>query len=559
MFGTIRKHQQWLWIVIIVIIIISFVVFFSPNVGMDRMGNVKGSFGSIDGQPISREEFSSAYKEAQLRFLFSYGSFPRQDEAARMGFDAEREARNRVFLNRLIQENKIEVPDEAVAQWLANALKDRRQRTFRVDSYDALLKRQLQPQGYSERDLEQFVRHEIGIQQLVAVYGLNGRLVPPQEAERQYRRENEQLLVSVVAFSSSNYLNRVIVNQTNLTQFYSNRLSAYRLPERVEVDYVKFDLTNYQAAGEQQMAKETNLTQRIDAIYQQQGPSFFTDTNGTVLAESEAKAKIREQALKEYVFRAAQLAAAEFAVAIGEMEGTPSATNLAAMAAQKQLVVKKSRPFGQFETPEGLRVPPTFGRTAFALTAEEPVSAPIPAEDGFYVIALTKRISSEVPTFESVRSKVEHDFRAQQASMFAREAGNAFHIQLTNGLAQNKDFASICQAASYKAVDLPAFSLSTSSLPESQGLADFSLLKSLAADLKPGTPSMFTSSRDGGFIVYLKSRTPVDENKLKAELPEYLSELRESRIYEAFNEWVSRQLTVARVSGPPVAAPEEKK
>ena len=70
---------------------------------------------------------------------------------------------------------------------------------------------------------------------------------------------------------------------------------------------------------------------------------------------------------------------------------------------------------------------------------------------------------------------------------------------------------------------------------------------------------MFTSSRDGGFIVYLKSRNPVDENKLKAELPEYLAEMRESRVYEAFNEWVSRQLTMARVSGPPTAAPEEKK
>ena len=30
MFGTIRKHQTWLWAVIITLTIISFVVFFSP-------------------------------------------------------------------------------------------------------------------------------------------------------------------------------------------------------------------------------------------------------------------------------------------------------------------------------------------------------------------------------------------------------------------------------------------------------------------------------------------------------------------------------------------------
>ena len=30
MFGTIRKHQQWLWIVIITLTILSFLIFFGP-------------------------------------------------------------------------------------------------------------------------------------------------------------------------------------------------------------------------------------------------------------------------------------------------------------------------------------------------------------------------------------------------------------------------------------------------------------------------------------------------------------------------------------------------
>ena len=73
MFGTIRKHQNWLWIVIITVIIISFVVFFSPDVKLGANRTTGGESGSINGKPIPAEEYQEAYEEAKLSHFMRTG------------------------------------------------------------------------------------------------------------------------------------------------------------------------------------------------------------------------------------------------------------------------------------------------------------------------------------------------------------------------------------------------------------------------------------------------------------------------------------------------------
>ena len=60
MFGTIRKHQTWLWAVIITVIIISFVIFFSPYSKMNDTPPGPANLGSINGESISQEEYVKA-------------------------------------------------------------------------------------------------------------------------------------------------------------------------------------------------------------------------------------------------------------------------------------------------------------------------------------------------------------------------------------------------------------------------------------------------------------------------------------------------------------------
>ena len=547
MFATIRRHQSWLWGIIITVIIISFVIFFSPNVNLDS--GRAANFGSINGRPITREEFVKVYHETMLRYLFSYGSWPGQDAASKqVGFDVDRESRNRLVLVRKIKEFDILVSDEAAARWIANVpfFQDRRQRVFRPEIYDRFVKQMAQDKGLQERDLERFARNEVGIQQLIALFGMNGKLVTPREAETIYRREHEELATEVALFPATNFLASVTVGTNELNQFYSNRFSVYRIPDRVQVSYVKFEATNHLAEAEQALAKETNFSQRVDQAYLERGTNFWTDKDGKVLSETAAKEKMRREALHEFALQGAHRKAAEFATDVFAINPQKK-ENLTQVAAKNQMPVKETEPFSQYEGPSDLNVLETFVRTAFALSSDEPLASPIAAEDGFYVMAFKQRIPSSIPPLESIRAKVTEDYRLFQATRLAEQTGRQFSLTLSNGLTQQKTFSAICAEAKIKTIALPKFSRSTRSLPEVDDQIDLSLVKNLTDDLTPGKASQFIPNRSGGLVVFLASRTPVDKAKVQTDLPAFLAELRRSQQFEAFSDWLGREITLSGI------------
>src|SRR5690242_4825097 len=148
MFGTIRRHQKWLWIVISTVTIISFVAFFSPN--RRRQAGWTGprdQVGSINGRAITRDQYAQAYREAELRYLFSYGDWPGNDAASRQSGVIERETRNRLVLLDKVNELDIQVGEPAVAEWIADTFRDRTDKTFRKDSYENFVKNVLPSHG----------------------------------------------------------------------------------------------------------------------------------------------------------------------------------------------------------------------------------------------------------------------------------------------------------------------------------------------------------------------------------------------------------------------------
>src|SRR5215470_11455402 len=169
MFGTIRKHQNWLWFIIIAVIIISFVIFFSPNVKLGR-NDVQGDFGSISGRPVSREEMRRSRNEVRLGYFFRYARWPTGEEAQDRSFD--REGLSRLFLLQKADEMDISVSDKAIARLATERIGDY--------PYEKLEAEILKPQGLTLDDFERFIRHEAIIQQMVSVTTFASRFVNPR-------------------------------------------------------------------------------------------------------------------------------------------------------------------------------------------------------------------------------------------------------------------------------------------------------------------------------------------------------------------------------------------
>lgn len=546
MFQFIRRHQA-IGLVFIGIVIVSFVIFFSPNQG-GGAGVPRGALGTINGRPIERGEYLSAVKEARLSHMLREGNWPGRGSRT---WDEQREVVDRLFLLDQAKQLGVQVTDEVAAARIVELpfLRDERTAAFNRAAYDQFLELILREEGITRSDFEQFMRHEVALQHLVQLGGMSGALVPPQEAESRYREANDQFAARLVVFSATNHLAQVNLDPANVAQFYSNRLAEYRIPERVQVRYVKFAVTNFLNEADQVLASNTNVLQGLDAEYQRRGPDAFRDPQGNPLSAEAAKAELREEFRTRLALDAARKKANEFANRLYQRDA--KVESLTQLAAESGLEAQVSMPFDQFRPPADLRVPSTFNRAAFSLSADEPFATPVVGEDGVYVYAFERRVPSEIQPLEVVRDRVTESLKRTESRSLAEAAGRQFANSASNALAQGKSFDEAVSEAGLKAVAITNFSRSTTILPGGMSpRVTVSELLRIAEDTPVGKTSGFTPAADGGFVLLLESRSPVSDEEVKREAPEFLKQLRQFGRFSAFMEWQRKRLAAADVRMP---------
>jgi hypothetical protein len=532
MFGTIRRHQTWLWVIVASLTIISFVIFGPTNTKLGNALSSKdtGNLGTINGKVIDPTEFVNAEREVYLRyFLGNNSQWPDNDpNAVKNGFNVDRETYFRLMLIAKQKEFGIKVSTEAVADMARQILG-----TLPFDTFEEKV---LKPKGMTGNDFERFLRHDLGMQQLFSVAGLSGKLVTPQEAEELYRKEHQELNTMVASFPASNYLASVKVTPEALTNYYNMAQATYHIPDRVQVDYVKYNVTNFLAQAQTQI---TNLNAMVENEARRYGTNLVPMVGKTT---EEANARIREEILRNGALVIARRAANEFALKLDAME-PKNPNNLATLATTNGLTAKTTAPFDQQEGPQDLIVPQTFAKQAFSLTPNEPFSGPVVAEDGVYVLALKHMLPNAQPPLKDVEAKVTEDYREFMAAQFAYQAGMNFANSLTNGLPAGKSFAGVAADAKAKTETLPPFSLSTQSLPgDIENRLDIRALKQAAFSTPVGKVSPFVRTREGGLVLYVQSQIPLDEAQVKKELPAFVTMVRQARQSDAFNQWFNAQI-----------------
>jgi hypothetical protein len=531
MIGTIRKHSKWLWGITVPAMIISLFFFFTPQKGMN--GGRGGDFGSINGQKITQQQFLDALNEFKLFYLFRYGTWPDKKSSLTQS-DMERETYIRLLLIQKASDLGIHVGVDTAAL-MANQMLASLARNGQNVSVTEFAKQVLLPEGLTVADFENFCRHDAAIRQLVDCIGASGALITPQEAAGIYQREHQEVASQAVFLSARSYLSSVPATPEAIGQFYTNYLAEYRLPDRVQVNYVAFEVSNFLAQSQAEWAK-TNFDAQIDAVYLQYGSQAFPDTK----TPAAAKAKIRDLMIRQRALTDARAQANDFASTVFNLSPT-SAGNLATVAKQKGLTVQTTAPFSAETGPLEFAAPEGFTKIAFGLTPDEPFVNPIVSTNAVYVIALTKLLPSEIPSFADIRAQVTQDYQMQQATVLAREAGTNASIRLTVALAGGKSFAAACAAAGLQPQSLPPFSISTTELPALAGRAELNQVKQAAFTTPVGHISNFTETDEGGFILFVQSQLPVDQSMMNAELPQFVESLRRSRENEAFQIWLNNE------------------
>ena len=530
MIGSIRKHSAWLWWVVAGLTILSFVIFMGQGGMRGGAGRGGAGYGVIYGKPVTPEEYDSARRAFIIDFLRRNGQFPSRANNTMV----EGGTYYHLLLVRKAQSMNIQVSSEAVAEHAQEILREfGNGRTVPITQF---VEQVLQRENLDAADFQRFVETDLAIQQLIMALGLSGALVTPQEAGQLYDHDHREVSVEGIFFSATNYFSQVTVMPAAVAQFYTNNMAAYRQPERVQVNYLEFDLTNYLTAAEQKLG--TNLADQVNAMYAQHALEAAPDAK----TPEEAKAKIRESYLRQTGQSLAVEAARQFTRELFAMVPL-SPENLVTLARKKGLAVRATAPFSNAEGPEEFPAPAELTATAFKLNAESPFSPkPIAGAEAVYVIGLAKQLPSAIPPLDDVRPRVIEDFQHREAALKARSAGTNFHAIASAQLDGGKTFAQAAIAAGLTPMAFKPFSLSSASIPEAGNRADPDEIKRTAFfDTPPGRMSHFVPTVDGGFVLFVQSFLAVDEARKKTDLPKFVAQLRRQRENEAFNLWVQAE------------------
>ena len=67
------------------------------------------------------------------------------------------------------------------------------------------------------------------------------------------------MTVELVRFPLANYTNQIVLTDKDIQEYYDQNQSRYGLPEREQINYIQFNLTNYLAIADQMLAGTSNF------------------------------------------------------------------------------------------------------------------------------------------------------------------------------------------------------------------------------------------------------------------------------------------------------------
>ena len=561
MIGTIRRHQNWLWGVVIAATIFSFVYYLSPSqsgAGAGFRDSSAPDLGSVNGEPITPAQLGAAEKEARLFYFLRTHTWPDPSDQNKQ---IRHLAEQGLVIQSLLKDYKIIATTDAADRFTRQIFGVPPGQAMPQDKLNDWIQNELMRKGgLIWEDFDRFARHQAAQDYLMALFGMSGKLITPKEEEFFYRRENEPIVTEIVSFLATNYYGATVPSETNLQDYFTKHEAEYRLPDRVQINYVLFDPSNFMAKASQLVG--TNVDEKASEIYHQQGPDAFRDETNKPLSEPEAVAKIKKQMFQYAAFQEARKAANELLTALSEGRDAAhpyTTSDLEKLAKARSLPYQTTEPFDEKNGCKDLVVPAKAMRVLFSLRTDAPDDAdrsllyapsPLLGESNIYVVGLQNRFPSQVQPLSAVREQVLKDYREFKALELAKEAGEQFAGAAQFGLSQGKSFDAVCAAQKLKPENLPPFALVTTNPPPGLDKISFQHLEEAVFPVPTEQSSKYIPINDGGLVAYVKARQPVNEEKMKEELPFYLSRMREQRQVAAFQEWLSRQIQLRLIPPP---------
>jgi len=492
MLESIRKRQRTLLTIITVVVIVAFAWFYNPAT-MRRAAGPGGAVGNLNGRVVTVGDLQKIERTIPLIHAMGLDDFL-------TGLTTDGRNRDDQFLSfawnlLLLRDEAKRLEIEPGTEQIRDSEKAlpifQTNNAFDPAKYQQFVDTMLKPNGLTPGDLDEVAKDYARFTGVIHL--LEGSSPFPEAMfRRQYELLNQQLSLAVIRFKKADFESLIKVTDKEVQKYYDQHKETILSPEKRKIQVVSFLLSDEQKKlpEEQKLAAKRPLAEQADAFAQAalQNPATFDK-----------------------------------------------------LAREKGFTIQETQSF-TLEQPDQLIAQESgLVRQAFNLTTENPVGDVIEGNGGFYVIKLTNVESSRPLTLEEAKDRVQRELKDEKLQTAiqakAKEVREKIDAEMQNG----KGFVEAAEAAGYKPETPAPFSLvnpgNNLELARTMAIANL--------ELNDNQTSKFLEDQDGGLIIHMLKREPIDEAKYE----EYKSTeyAQQNSRYESIvvREWLKAELQKA--------------
>jgi len=497
MLDSIRKRQRTLLLIITFIVIVAFGWIYNPA-SMRRAAGPGGAIGKLDGRTITIGDIQKVERNMQLAVSLGFNDL--LEELVTDGRTRDDQflsfAWNLLLLRDEAKRLQIEPTTGQIRDAEKNLPRFQTNNQFDPTKYQQFIDSVLTPNGFSAGDLDQVVADHLrlaGITQLVK----GSSPLPEAMFRQQYEQANQKISLAIIRFKKADFESSIQVSDDEIKKYYDQHKDVLKSPEKRQIELVSFVLNDDQKKlpEAQQVAAKKPLAEQADSFAQTvlQNPAVFDQT-----------------------------------------------------AQEKGLHVQQTQLFTLQEPDPVIAQERGLAAQAFNLSIENPISDVMEGKDGFYIMKLTKIDASQPLSLEQAKEKIVASIKADKLRAAIEAKAKEVREKIDTEMQNGADFVQAAEKVGFKPETPAPFALADPA--GNVEIANIMVMNSL--DLAPGGTSKLLEEQDGGLIIHMLNREPIDEQKYEEyKKAEYAQQ--NSR-YEtvALREWLKAEQQ--RAGRPPI-------
>ena len=529
MITLLRKHHQWLMI-IIAILSIPFVFYFvqKPDYGAAFHND---TIGTIYDRPVSQTEYS--WNAHLLTLASALGmSLPSDLMANQPQTENDMYVEftwNRLILRHEAEKLGIRPTQDEITDFVKTLPRFQEEGRFDINKYSDFAKDSLPAMGFNESQIAELASDQLTINKLKDMLSMWAQF-PEAETKDSYEKFYGKLYVSAVHLQEDEFKKDLRFTDEEISKYFDAHKDTLKSDESRKVEFVSFMLTDDE--------KKLKGKERVELLQK--------------LAD---KANDFSQALLEKDAKFADVASRLEAPVVTTDEFTGA---------------KPAPQFGKT---------PQLSQAAFQLTLDAPMSDPIQGTDGFYIMHLLGVTEAKSLDLEGAKTKIVEALATEKVRQVLATRGMEVAQQMRNalqtktpldlaisrtrlklspwwpqelavGLGLNK----ATEPSELKLESYPPFALvdvasGEDQLEPSMNPSEMPTIKNTVSNLQPGEVSEYTPVTDGGFVIALEKRDPADPAGYAEAKTKYETNLMNQRRRTVFVEWIRDRRKAANVTG----------